>query len=75
VCGKLLGLPAFTPSDIEGVIRTVAESAGVSAGKLIHPLRLAVTGVSLGPGLFELMSAIGRDACIRRIGHALTVLG
>ncbi len=75
VCGKLLGLPVFTPSNIEGVIRAVAESAGVSAGKLIHPLRLAVTGVSLGPGLFELMSVIGRDACIRRIGHALTVLG
>ena len=71
----LRGLASFSSSDIEAVVRAVAERSGVGGGKLIHPLRLALTGVALGPGLFELMAVLGKPVCVRRIEHALGLLG
>ena len=56
-------------------MRAAAAALGVGAGALIHPLRLVVTGVSLGPGLFELMAVIGKDACLRRIDRGLAAFG
>jgi glutamyl-tRNA synthetase len=62
---------SFDHAAIEEAVRRTAESAGVSASKLIHPLRLAVSGMAIGPGLFELMSLLGRETCLRRIDTAL----
>ena len=70
----LLSLSAFTQESIERVIREAAVGHAVGAGKLIHPLRLALTGTSLGPGLFELMEILGRETCLRRIDRALETL-
>jgi glutamyl-tRNA synthetase len=67
----LAALPDFTHDSIEAVVRTVAERNQIGAGKIIHPLRLAVTGRSQGPGLFELMGVVGRDTCLRRIDRAV----
>jgi glutamyl-tRNA synthetase len=67
----LAALPDFTHASIEAVIRTLAERNQMGAGRIIHPLRLAVTGRSQGPGLFELMEVVGRDACLRRIDRAV----
>jgi len=64
----------FSSGNIEAVVRKTAEGIGVGPGKLIHPLRLAITGRSEGPGLFELMEVVGKDACLRRIERALTML-
>ena len=69
------GIEGFSEGDIERAVRSVAETAGVSAGKIIHALRLAVSGVGLGPGLFELMHVIGRERCVARINRAITALG
>lgn len=75
VSAGLAGLATFDHAGVETVIRSVAERHGLSAGKLIHPLRLALTGLSIGPGLFEMMVVLGKDACVRRIGIAVSVLG
>jgi glutamyl-tRNA synthetase len=61
----------WTHTTLEAVVRQQAESKGISAGKLIHPIRLAVTGQGFGPGLFELLEVIGKDQVISRIEHAL----
>jgi glutamyl-tRNA synthetase len=71
----LRGIDPFDEQGIEGVVRSVAEKHSVGAGKIIHALRLAVTGLSIGPGLFELMEVIGKKGCILRLEHALQVLG
>ncbi len=65
----------FSAGEVEATVRSSASALGVGAGSLIHPLRLVVTGVALGPGLFELMALIGKDACLRRIGRALAAFG
>jgi glutamyl-tRNA synthetase len=59
---------------LEAVVRTFAEERGISAGKLIHPIRLAVTGRGNGPGLFELLAVIGKEESLRRIRAALESL-
>ncbi len=59
---------------LEAVVRTFAEERGISAGKMIHPIRLAVTGRGMGPGLFELLAVIGKEESIRRMRFASDVL-
>ena len=48
----------------------LGESMGVGMGKLVHPARLALTGKSVGPGLFELAELLGKDACLERMAKA-----
>ncbi|MCB0713885.1 MAG: glutamate--tRNA ligase [Ignavibacteriae bacterium] len=52
---------------IEGVIRSYAEELGMSAGKLIHPLRLSLTGKRVGAGMFETMEVLGQERTITRL--------
>jgi glutamyl-tRNA synthetase len=71
----LESVPAFDHASLEPAARVYAEGRGGKLGDLVHPLRLACTGVGGGPGLFELMEVLGREACLRRIRRALEVLG
>ncbi len=52
---------------IEGVIRGYAEELELSAGKLIHPLRLSITGKRVGAGMFETMEVLGKEETISRM--------
>jgi nondiscriminating glutamyl-tRNA synthetase len=61
----------FTAERAEAVLRTLSESLGCKPAELIHPLRLALTGLTLGPGLFEIVGLLGRDACVARIERAV----
>jgi glutamyl-tRNA synthetase len=56
---------------LEAIVRHYAEANGLGAGKLIHPIRLAVSGRGSGPGLFELLAVIGKEECLRRIRYAV----
>lgn len=56
---------------LEAELRAVTEAAECGAGRLIHPVRLAVSGVGGGPSLFDLLFLVGREACLRRIDRAL----
>jgi len=60
-------LDVFTSTAIEAALRHVAEKNGVAATKLIHPVRLAVTGVGVGPGLFDLLALLGKETVVRRL--------
>ena len=72
---RLEDLDGFAPDDIESVLRDLADEHDVGAGRIIHPTRLAVSGRTYGPGLFSMMVAIGKDACIRRMRAAVETLG
>ena len=63
----LTDLPDFETASLEALYRTQAETLGVKGGDLIHPTRLAISGIPFGPGLFELMAALGRETVIRRM--------
>ncbi len=78
--GRLEGLSAalaeseWTEDALEGALRGLAERSGVGAGKLIHPLRVALTGQAASPGIFEVLVLLGRSRSLERIGRALVRL-
>jgi glutamyl-tRNA synthetase len=57
--------------DYESVLAKVSEEFNVGKGKLIHPLRLAVSGQSTGPGMFDLLFILGKDEVVKRIETAI----
>ncbi len=63
-------LSDFTHDGTQGVLRAYAEELGIGAGKLIHPARLALTGLAGGPGLFEIIALLGKDCTARRLRRA-----
>ncbi|MGI6412278.1 MAG: glutamate--tRNA ligase [Syntrophomonadaceae bacterium] len=67
----IAGIPEFNAEAIEKAYRAYAAQNNIKAAALIHPTRLAVTGVTATPGIFEVMEVLGRDKCINRIKKAL----
>ncbi len=47
---------------------------GISAGEIIHPTRLALTGLGSGPSLFVMMELLGKEICLRRLQKAINTL-
>ncbi|HOB54449.1 MAG TPA: glutamate--tRNA ligase [Acidobacteriota bacterium] len=67
LAARLAAVDPFAHDPIEAAVRAVAEGRGIGAGKVIHPARLALSGRTEGPGLFELMAVLGRDRCVARL--------
>jgi glutamyl/glutaminyl-tRNA synthetase len=61
----------FSHAGIEAAVRGLAESRGKKAAAFIHPLRVALTGQAVSPGIFEVTSILGRETVLARI-DALT---
>ena len=59
--------PDFQPETLEGALRKFAEDAGLSLGKVVQPLRVALTGRTASPGIFETLSLLGREVSLARI--------
>jgi glutamyl-tRNA synthetase len=62
--------PSFDAGAIERVVRELADEHGMKAAALIHPIRVAVTGRTTGPGLFETLQVLGRERCLERLAKA-----
>ena len=60
---------------MDAPIRALAERLDVGLGKILQPARLAVTGSSASPGMFELMEVLGRETTLRRLRGAISYLG
>jgi glutamyl-tRNA synthetase len=72
--GALRGLDAWSEASLESALRAEAERLGVGAGKLIHPLRVALTGMAVSPGIFEVATVMGRDRVDARLADAVRAL-
>jgi glutamyl-tRNA synthetase len=57
----------FDESHVEGAVRGTAERRSLKAGPLIHATRVALTGRTTSPGLFELIALLGRDDSVARV--------
>ena len=68
---NLHDLIMWEADSLEEHLRAFSESENVSAGKLIHPTRIAVSGQGVGPSLFELMARLGRERVLRRLNYAI----
>jgi glutamyl-tRNA synthetase len=66
----LAGLEPFTAETIEQALRELAERVGQKPRQAFQPIRVAVTGSTVSPGLFESIELLGRDETLARIRDA-----
>lgn len=71
----LAALPTFTSDAIQTVFKATATEAGVKVGVLVGPVRVALTGSSVGPSLYHLMEVLGKERVLARIEKALPRFG
>jgi glutamyl-tRNA synthetase len=71
IIDRLAGADPWAVETIEAAMRGVADELGTGAGHVIHPARMAITGRTWGPGLFELMAVIGKERCLARLNRAV----
>ncbi len=64
---RLVALSEFNKETTEEALRQLIEELGIKAGLLIHPVRLAVTGRTVGPPLFDCLELLGRDRVLARL--------
>jgi glutamyl-tRNA synthetase len=62
---------AWDVDSMESTVRGYAEATSVGAGKVIHPLRVAVTGRQASPGIFEVLDFLGRERVLARLDQAI----
>ncbi len=72
---KVEALETFESERLHDAVAAIVEENEVGFGKVVAPIRLALTGVAAGPGLFEIMELIGREATLRRLSRIVEVLG
>jgi len=59
---------------LEESLRALAEERGVGGGKVFQPLRVALTGMTVSPGIFEVLVAMGRERARQRLDAAIRYL-
>ena len=70
----LKALPDIDAKQAEAPMRQLAEDLGLSAGQLFGILRVAITGQTVSPPLFQSMEIIGREKVLSRIRKAIAIL-
>jgi glutamyl-tRNA synthetase len=64
-------LDRYEKTEIEQALRSQADEMQIKPAVLIHPVRLATTGTSTGPPLFDMLELLGRDEVVKRIKRAI----
>ena len=65
----------FSKETLEPVVHTILEEEQLKMGKLAQPLRVALTGRTFSPGIYEVMELLGKDRTLIRIERALNRIG
>ena len=68
---QLAALPGWDTPTLDGVVKTVSEQLGVGMGKVAQPVRVAVTGNTVSPGIGETLAIVGRAEVMARLDAAL----
>ncbi len=67
-------LDDWNADTLEAALRGLADEMDIGAGKLIHPLRVALLGTAVSPGIFDVILAVGREASLQRLDRAIAAL-
>jgi glutamyl-tRNA synthetase len=68
---KLASLDDFTEASIEQVFSAVLQELGLPMGKLAQPVRVALTGSTVSPGIHEVIAVLGKERTVKRLRSAL----
>jgi glutamyl-tRNA synthetase len=69
--GALLEAPAFDADAVETALSPLPQRLGAKPGKVYQPIRVAITGTTVSPGIFESLAALGREESLVRIDAAV----
>ncbi len=72
---SLAELTNWTAADLDALIRGWCESRGLALGKVAQPIRIAVTGTTISPPIFDTLAILGRERTLKRIDRALARFG
>jgi glutamyl-tRNA synthetase len=64
-------LSAFNEASLEKTFQEMASETGLKLGKIAQPVRVALTGVTVSPGLFEIIDVLGKEDVLGRLRRAL----
>lgn len=67
----MAGLAEFDEKSLEDIFKQVMEDAGLGFGKVAQPVRVALTGKTVSPGIFEMILALGKEKVISRLYGAI----
>src|SRR4029079_3024768 len=70
----LAAVNKWESEQLEDALRKDAEQRGVGAGKLFQPLRVALTGLTVSAGIFDVLVLLGRERSLARIDDAMSFL-
>jgi glutamyl-tRNA synthetase len=65
----------WTAESVEAALAPLPARLGVKPGRVYQPIRVAITGTTVSPGIFESVATLGRERALERIGAALDRLG
>ncbi|MEE4356427.1 MAG: glutamate--tRNA ligase [Desulfococcaceae bacterium] len=69
---ELESLENFTEKDLEGAFVKVMEATGLKLGKIAQPVRVALTGKTASPGIFEVVEILGKEKVVKRLSDAVS---
>jgi glutamyl-tRNA synthetase len=67
-------LPSFDVAALDASLRALADARGVKAATLIHAVRVALTGRTASPGLFDVAALLGRERTRARLASAIRLI-
>src|SRR5213594_1764170 len=73
--GRLAALPRWDAAAIESAFQATLAAHGLALGKLAQPVRVAVTGGTVSPGIYEVLDVLGRERALARLRAARARLG
>jgi len=71
---KLEQLPNFTEKKLEEAFKSVMEATGLKFGKIAQPVRVALTGSSVSPGIFEIIEVLNKEKVVQRLNAAIKII-
>ena len=72
IVDKLKPIETWNAETTEQAIRQLAEEEGLKLGKIAQPLRAALTGTNVSPGIFDVVAVLGRDEVLGRLSDQAT---
>ena len=72
---RLAALEKITPENIENIIRGLAQEKNLGLGKVAQPLRVAITGTTISPPIFDSINLLGKEKTLTRIDNTIKKFG
>jgi glutamyl-tRNA synthetase len=70
---KLAAVEPFEIGPLEAMMKSFVEEQGIKMGDVVHPVRIAISGKGVGPGLYDCLAILGKESSLRRIDRALAM--